>query len=82
MSEDRELTARLDTLTKLLDKHPEVQNLNQEFAMHLEPKGDIRVVADRLVEELKKRNCTVYSLNAGRASTGKIAVIVKFREGK
>ena len=46
------------------------------------PGGDIRVVADRLVEELKKRNCTVYSLNAGRASTGKIAVIVKFREGK
>ena len=82
MSEDNELMNRLEGLTTLLNADPDVVNLNQEFAMHLNPTGDLRVVAEHLLKELKQRKCTVYCLNAGRASSGTIAVVVKFREGK
>jgi hypothetical protein len=82
MSDDNEMKAKMADLTSLLNMYNGWQNLNQEFALHLTPEADMKLVADGIVSELKRQKSTVYCLSAGRSSVGNIVVVVKFRENR
>jgi len=82
MSEDNEMKTKMADLTSLLGMINGLNNLNQEFALHLDPKANMKLVADGIINELKRQKSTVYCLNAGRSSEGNIVVVVKFRENQ
>lgn len=83
MSDDPELKNRMEEVSCLLSNGwPSLTNLNDEFALHIRPDSDLRIVTTRIADELRQRKCTVYCLSGGRSSAGEVVVIVKFRKNK
>jgi hypothetical protein len=79
MGDDPEIQMKMAELTGHLNGYLAFHNLDQQFALHLDPNADLTKVADAIIVELRKQRSSSYCLSVGRSSKNEIAIVVKFR---
>jgi len=73
---DQEVITALEKVTKLLEEQ-KLKRQEFEFALLLEPDCDFKLLAVTIATAVREKGRSVYSLEGGRGTDGKIMLIVK-----